>query len=47
MFRVDYAWVSIDMFRVEHEYVSGGIRVNPQNRALGTDLTEEVGYFKY
>ena len=35
------------MFRVEHEYVSGGTRVNPQNRGLGSDLTEEVGYFKY
>ena len=32
------------MFRVEHEYVSGGTRVNPQNGGLGTDLTEEAGY---
>ena len=32
------------MFWVEHEYVSGGTRVNPQNG--GTDLTE-VGYFNF
>ena len=39
--------MSIDLVRVEHEYVSGGTRVNPQNGGLGTDLTEEVGFFKY
>ena len=33
--------------KVEHEYVSDGTRVNPQNGGLGTDLTEEVGHFKY
>ena len=40
-------WVSINIFRVEHDYVSGGTRVNPKNGGLGIDLTEEGGYFKY
>ena len=38
----------------EHRHVSGGTRVcfgwntsKSPKRGLGTDLTEEVGYFKY